>query len=359
MDSITVKRPANKIRQSLSGHTAAIGRNITNNIHFYKKGIVFAIFAYFILLFGIIAFTGFCSYTEGKGLVKFIQNWIIDIFGGSVIDDVRGLTYIEFNSSTNTFNVGGIAISTLGTIISSIYKVFKNLGYMLLIAYLLIGLMEDISFNQLYAEKMVKKIMFFCIGLAVIAKSMDLVYFIANIGSGLVNKISTVAIQNMPSYDTLCQEVYDKCTTADSATGIKNKLFAVVADFTNEIGYILQLFIPWLVSKIAYIIVQFTCWSRFLEVLIIAIISPVSFADISKGNGDHSNAMRAVKNVIALSLSGAMILLICIICNQIQGSLITTADFGTSIWNCVLISVVQMGLVHRANDIVKQGLGMA
>ena len=90
-----------------------------------------------------------------------------------------------------------------------------------------------------------------------------------------------------------------------------------------------------------------------------AIISPLAFADISKGSGDRSNAMRAVKNVITLSLSGAIILLICIVCNQIQGSLITEADFGTSIWNCVLISVVQMGLVHRANDIVKQGLGMA
>lgn len=359
MNSVTVSKPANRFKTSLSGHAASVRMNITNNIHFYKKGIITAIFGYFILMFVLAAFTGFCSYTQGSGLVGFIQNWIIDIFGGDVISDVRGLTYIEFNSSTNTFTVGGVVINTLGSLISSIYNVFKNLGYMLLIAYLLIGLMEDISFNQLYMEKMVKKIMFFCVGLALISKSMDLIYFIANIGSGFVNKVSTVAIQNMPNYDSLCQEIYDKCTTAESASGIKDKLLFSIADFTNQVGYILQLFIPWLISKIAYIIVQFTCWSRFLEVLIIAIISPISFADISKGSGDRSNAMRAVKNVIALSLSGAMILLICIICNQIQGSLITTADFGTSIWNCVLISVVQMGLVHRANDIVKQGLGMA
>lgn len=359
MNSVTVNKPTSNLKASLSGHAAAIRENITNNIHFYKKGIGTAIFVYFILMFSLAAFTGYCSYTQGEGLVGFIQNWIIDIFGGDVISDVRGLTYIEFNSATNTFTVGGIALNTIGGLISGIYNVFKNLGYMLLITYLLIGLMEDISFNQLYMEKMVKKVMFFCIGLALISKSMDLVYFIANIGSGLVNKISTVAIQNMPSYDALCQEVYDKCTTAESAEGIKDKLLANIADFTNQVGYILQLFIPWLISKVAYIIVQFTCWSRFLEVLIMAIMSPLSFADISKGSGDRSNAMRAVKNVIALSLSGAMILLICIICNQIQGSLITAADFGTSIWNCVLISVVQMGLVHRANDIVKQGLGMA
>lgn len=359
MNNTTACKPINRLKTSLSEHAVNVRTNISNNIQFYKKGIVTAIFVYFILMFGLAAFTGFCSYTEGTGLVKFIQNWIIDIFGGNVIDDVRGLTYIEFNSATNAFSVGGIAINTLGGLISSVYNVFKNLGYMLLIAYLLVGLMEDISFNQLYMEKMVKKMVFFCIGLALISKSMDLMYAIANIGAGLVNKISAVAIQNMPNYDSLCQEVYDKCTTAESASGIKDKLLFSIADFTNQVGYILQLFIPWLVSKIAYIIVQFTCWSRFMEILIMAIMSPISFADISKGSGEHSNAMRAVKNVIAISFSGAMILLICIICNQIQGSLVTTADFGTSIWNCVLISVVQMGLVHRANEIVKQGLGMS
>lgn len=347
-------------KRSLSDHVSVFRENIYNNIQFYKKRMVSILSVYFIVFGILVVFAGFCSYTEaGTYMVKTIQDWIVDIYGGSIIEDIKKLTYIEFDSATCAFSIGSISLSSLSGLIKSIYKIFKNLGYMLLIVNLLIGLMEDLSFNQMYIEKMVKKGIFFCIGLALIAKSMDLVYFIANIGSAVVNKISSVAIANMPSYDTLCQEVYDNCNTAEKATGIKDKLFAWISDITSAVGYILQLFIPWLISKVAYVIVQFTCWSRFIEILILAIMSPLAFADISKGGGEHSGSMRAVKNVIALSLSGAMILLICIICNQIQGALITTADFGTSIWNCVMVSAVQMGLVSRANEIVKQGLGMA
>lgn len=346
-------------RRSLSGCMTAVRENVYNNIQFYKRKMTSALVIYFVVLTALVAFSGFCSYTEGTGLVKIIQNWIIDIFGGGMIEDVRKLTYIEFDSAINSFSIGGISLTSLGGLIKKIYKIFKNLGYMMLVIYLCIGLMEDYQFNQAYMEKMVKKGIFFCIGLALIANAMDLVYFIANIGSAIVNKISSVATSNLPSYDALCQEVYDKCTTAEKADGAIDWLKASVSDIMNAIGYVLQLFIPWLASWIAYVIVKVVCWSRFIEILLLGIISPLSFADISKASGDRSNAMRAVKNMIALSLSGAMILLICIICNQIQGALITTADFGTSIWNCVVVAFVQMGLVQRANDIVKQGLGMA
>lgn len=182
---------------------------------------------------------------------------------------------------------------------------------------------------------------------------------IANIGSAVVGRVSAVATSNMPNYDALCQEIYDNCSSAKKATGTIDWLKSTASDFVNGVGYILQLFIPWIASMIAGVIVKFVCWSRFIEILILAIISPLSFADISKGSSEHSNALRAIKNMIALSLSGAMILLICIICNQIQGALITEADFTTSVWNCVMVALVQMGLVSRANEVVKQGLGMA
>lgn len=343
----------------ISDCATSVSNNISNNAHYYKKKILAISFVWIMAMVSFYMFTGYCSYDKGGILVGTIQNWIIDIFGGGVVSDVKKLTYIEFDSATNTFNVGGFVISSLGSLISAMYKIFRNLGYMLLIVYLLIGLMEDISFNQMYIEKMVKKFIFFCLGLALIANSMDLIYFIANIGSAVINKIGDVASSKIPSYDALCQEVYDNCNTAKKATGTISKLTAGVADLANSLGYILQLFIPFIIAKISGVLVNFACWSRFIEILIMAIISPLAFADISKADGNHSNAMRAVKNVIALSLSGAMMLLICVICNQIQGALVTNADFTTSIWNCVLVAMVQMGLVQRANTIVKQGLGMS
>ena len=346
--------------RSLSARAKTVRENIYNNAKFYKQKIISMLFIYFLVMIFLVSFTGFCSYTKGDGIfVGTLQKWVVDIFGGNVINDVKKLTYIEFDSVINSFSVGGIALTSLGGMIKGIHRIFKNLGYMLLIGYLALSLMDDFSFNQVYIEKMIKKAIFFCVGIVLINKSMELVYAIANIGSAVVGKVSAVAISNMPNYDALCQEIYDNCSSAKKATGTIDWLKSTASDLVNGVGYILQLFIPWIASMIAGVIVKFVCWSRFIEILILAIISPLSFADISKGSSEHSNALRAIKNMIALSLSGAMILLICIICNQIQGALITEADFTTSVWNCVMVALVQMGLVSRANEVIKQGLGMA
>lgn len=343
----------------LSERLHAFRENVYNNAQFYKKRITSLLMVYIVVFAILTMFAAFCSYTEGDGLTGLAQGYIVDIFGEGSVEDIRNLTHIDFNSSTFAFTVGSNTFGALGGILKNIYNIFKNLGYMLLIGNLLLGLMEDFSLNQVYIEKMIKKGIFFCIGIALIAKSVDIVFAITNIGSAVASKIGDVTAANMPSCDALCQEVYDKCNTAKDAGGILKWVKAMAEDTINGLSYVLQLFIPWVLSKIARLIISVTCWSRVIEILLMALVAPLAFSDISKANGEHSNAMRAVKNIFALSLSGAMILLICIVCTQIQGTLVTTADFKDSLYNCVIVGLVQMGLIKRANDIVKQGLGMA
>ena len=193
---------------------------------------------------------------------------------------------------------------------------------------------------------------------------MDIVFLFTNLGSAIVDKIGVTISNNPISYDDLKQYIYDNTHSADDigwGHPVK-KTTALVSDFATSVGFALQLLIPWLFSKLAYIGVQFTCWTRFIEILLLAIYSPVSCADITKGHLEHSDAMKSVKNVIALSFSGATIFLVCWLCMQIQGQLIQGnigKDFLGATWNCVIISLVQFGMVTKANDITKQALGMA
>ena len=95
-----------------------------------------------------------------------------------------------------------------------------------------------------------------------------------------------------------------------------------------------------------------------------AIVSPLTVCDISSGAGMNSNAVRGVKNVLALALSGAVIMLAVFICQQIQFGILSAnvldeASFMSCVWKEIVVSVVEVGLVVKAPNIAKMVLGMA
>ncbi len=315
-------------------------------------------------------------FSEKHIMSNLIDDWITDMFAGKSMADIKDLLYVDFDAvkeGSVTINAsvgrtgnpnGGTEINT--SVIPTIYKVFQNLGVMVLIMYFGAGLVEDISFNQMYTEKLIKKFVFLVIGIVLINNSMDLVYGIANIGSALVLKaynLATVKALNSPDLTDVKTEIWSDIYTVNEDAGNIKKMMQTLGDMGTQIGYVTQMFIPWVINKLCIVLLQVVCWSRFIELTLMAIISPVALSDISKGDPQTSNAARAVKNVIALSSSGAIILLAVILGSSIQASLFTDAvtseEFGSLCWQQVIVGIVQVGVCFRANDITKQALGIA
>ena len=300
-----------------------------------------------------------------EGLTKQIFSMIDEMFGANSLDDTGNLLIISF--SENSLSAGGYSLSKMVSAIRLMYKTMQNLGVILLIIFFGVGLMEDISFNQVYAEKMVKRFIFFCIGIVLISKSMDMVYGIGNVGSALIQKIVDTAGTSEDAKMELMElkiAIYDMCNQ-DSGEGITSSVKDALHNIPAQMSFLVQLLIPWIVAKICGVIVSVVCWSRFLELTIMAVLSPVMLADMTAGHGMNSNAMRGVKNVIAISLSGTIIMLSLYLGHEIQVAVMGAYASGvddttlmTAVWSEIAVSVVQVGMVMRSNALAKQAMGM-
>ncbi len=298
------------------------------------------------------------------GMVKTVYGLIDDIFDMTGMQEIKDLLIINFNGST--LRAGGITFTNLTGVINAMYKTFQNLGVIMLIIFFGVGVMESFSFQTMYIEKMVRQFIFLCIGIVLISNSMDLVFGIGNVFSGLIQKIVNNAAVNNVSMGNqimdLKKAVYDQCHVS-SGTGLKAGISDAVSNTATGISYIIQLFVPSMIAKLSNVVVSVMCWSRFIELTIMAIVSPLTVCDISTGNGMNSNAVRGIKNVLSIGLSGAIIMLSVFICQQIQFGILSanvmdSANFMTCIWAEVIVAIVQVGLVVKAPGLAKQVLGM-
>ena len=331
----------------------------------YYRRQIFAVILAGILILGMAAFCATEEDVNGaSGMLKTIYKLIDDIFDISAMEDLKNLLVVDYSGGTLT--AGGIAFHNLTPVINSMYKTFQNLGVMFLIIFFGVGVIENISFQQMYIEKLVRQFVFLCIGIVLMSKSMDLVYGIANVFSGLIQKIvdnaSASNVDMASGIMNLKKAIYDDCNVSSGA-GFKAAIADSISNLAATVGYLIQLFIPSLISRLANVVVSVMCWSRFIELTIMAIVSPLTVCDISTGAGMNSNAVRGIKNVIALSLSGAIIMLSVFICQQIQYGILSAnvldgQNFMSCVWKEIVVGIVEVGLVVKAPGIAKQVLGM-
>jgi hypothetical protein len=224
--------------------------------------------------------------------------------------------------------------------------------------------------QQMIMEQMIRKFIYLMIGIALVTNAFDIVMTITNIGSEILgiifNKMSSSSSADIQTtIDNFKNTIYDECNTAASTSGLISGLLAHVTDFMTAASYLLKLIIPWLFCKICNLLVKVTCWSRFIEICILAVISPVMFSDVSQDHGGfmHSSCARAIKNVLALALSGAMILVSLYICNYISLALVDPTTGATDVisfaFNMVIVGIVRVGLVSKSSQLSKQMFGLA
>ena len=340
------------------------------------KILAFIFFALTSFLCISIAFAIPDPFTEKHIMSGLISDWIDDMFLGQTVGDIKNLLYIDFNTIkdgtvTIAGNVGKTGTTSGGmtinmSVIPSLYKVFQDLGIMVMIMYFGAGILEELSFNQMYVEKLIKKFVFLVVGIVLISQSLELVYGIANIGSAVVLKAYNIANAtgyNMPALDDVRAEIWSDIYTVNPDSSAIKRLLQNMTDLGVQIGYVTQMFIPWVINKLCWVLLQVVCWSRFIELTLMAVVSPIALSDIAKADVNTSNTARAIKNVIALSMSGSIILLAVIIGSSIQASIfaeaVTSNNFGSLCWEQVIVGIVQVGVCFRANDITKTALGIA
>lgn len=300
---------------------------------------------------------------NATGLISFVYGFVDDIFNPSRMADLEDLLVIDFNGTSLT--AGGITFTSLCNVMTTINKTFQNFSTVMLVIFFGISFLDGISMNQMYLETIVRKFVFLVAGILLIANSMELVFTIGNMFSVLIQRIvnnaNTSTVDMAEGIMELKKMMYDACNVK-TGDGALAKIGDSISNTTTAIGYVIQLLIPWAVARFAGVVIKVVCWSRFIELTILSIVSPITICDIN----DHpanSSAVRGFKNIIALSLSGAIILLSVFICEQIQygifsANVIGQDNFASCVWSEVVVAVVEVGLVVKSGGLAKQALGM-
>ena len=357
-----------------------------NFIRYYWKRILLAILA-LAMMAGMLAFAVDEEpyYGEMSGLLKSLKDAELEyLIGGSTVDDVADEVAITFTGDIKAGNlsvaIGDINLDTIGPILKGVNDVAILLAtLMLFISFMLsmLGMREQ----EIIEEEVIKKLLFLGIGLALCFYAKDICMGIANIGSSVakgVAKTTTEATDKIDTLDTINDYIDSMATPIPKdPKGIPEKLDAFGKGVGNSFNYLVWIIffaLPWLIAAGCRLAITLRIWGRAIEILLLAAFSPVAFSDIMDTNNiSSSQGVRFVKNFAALALSGVFIIGSLAICRGLSASVlgstvgaalvdggkVSFTELAKLLSNLILISVVQVGMVSKANQLSKTVLGLA
>ena len=298
------------------------------------------------------------TWQEATGLHKTVLDFFDGIFGSESLETFKNLLNVSRNGAI--LKIGSNTINIMA-VLSTVNRAFVNIGTCWLLVCWGISFFDMLmqNNNQMIAEQMIRKFLYLIIGLALVQNAMNIVFTLTNMGTEILISIAGTATDNPIDLGPLKQAIYTETT---SGTG----MFKVVVDAVSCLGYLVQLFIPYIFTLIVSLLVSVVCWSRFIEICLLATVSPVMFADVGDDRNGfmHTSAMRAMKYILSLALSGALIFVSLYISQQISISISGTENpdalnYLSMCYNQVILGVVRLGLCTKATTISKQLVGLA
>ncbi|WP_026659853.1 hypothetical protein [Butyrivibrio sp. AC2005] len=304
-------------------------------------------------------------------------NMIEDIFTGDDTATVAEQVKVMYDSSGSNIKIGGKNIQNLGGIIKSVNDMCKGLAILFLIITFLLGLLAIREREQM-DEELVRRFVMFIFGMACVYFAMTWCFAIANIGSEMAGKIAQTGagIQNATNEAIVSDiqgKIWDETHIAnydhggDGFVGGFDFLETYGGNLGMSVSYMTELIIPWLFMKVARTMVSVVVWGRALEVMILATFSPLGFAETPDPNNPISGpGMRFIKNMVALSISGAIIVFVMFATNQIilnmfsdivVGNTTEFSDIMSSIFSMVIVSFARVAMVTRSQQIAKNVVG--
>lgn len=295
------------------------------------------------------------------GLVVDEGGMIDKIFGANRTEEYANL--LSVTASGTSFSIGGVdSLEGLSSVLSAVNELFKVIGWGLALIFWGYSFAEMMmqSNGQLIVEQVIKKLLFLVICYFVIENSLEFCCEIVNAGTELTTATleSFTSIGMESSVAEYKEEVFNACWKEETFMGINWGFFSTTI---AALGYVVQLFFPWLIALACDVIVKILCWSRAIEICILAAISPIMFMDLGSARElTHSSTARAIKNLIALAMQGALILISLAICQSIMQSIVGNSElsYADQVWDIVLISALQVGTIGKTQALAKQALGI-
>ncbi len=353
----------------------------------YNKKLIFMAIAFMTLIISsTVAFaaakipkTKPSDWKESPGLINQVTfSMVEDIFMGDDTATVAEQVKVTYDNTGSDIKIGGKNIENLGGIIKAVNDMCKGLALLFLIITFLLGLLSIREREQM-DEEFIRRFIMFIFGMVCIYNAMTWCFAIANIGSQLAGKISAVGsgIQNTTNASVvsdLQSKIWDNTHIAnydhgsDGFAGGFDWIETFMGNFGMSVSYMTELIVPWLLLKASRLVVSVVIWGRALEVMIMSAFSPLGFAETPDSHNPVSGAgVHFIKNMVALSISGAVIVFSMFATNQIilnlfsgivVGADTTFKQITDAVFSMVVVSFARVALVTRSQQIAKSVVGV-
>ncbi len=312
------------------------------------------------------------SGAESDPLLKFSFGMIDEIAGPKIVKEAGKLLSISFDGSE--IHVGPYSSAGAGFIMDAIFSVTEIVA----IIGLCVAFLSDMAMmkaNDMIEENIIRKLVLFTAGMMFVVSSMNICLWIANIGTG----VADLVIEKMaePDGGAVVQGVelvkagmWKECHTSEvlEASGAHvawyEKIGNTMVDFGARMGFILQLIFPYIAVKLAWVIISVVCFSRAIELFIVAAFSPLAFMDSNVfDHFAYTPAWRFCKTILAISIQGAIIAGVLAIGSSfigavVNGSSTTPGEFAEQAVQIIMIVFAEVALVTRSQGIAKSVLAI-
>ena len=231
----------------------------------------------------------------------------------------------------------------LNTVLSSLYNnVFMPVALCLVVIYFLVGMIDkSMTFDDMSIPQVWRQCVLLIGCLLLLTHGYDIMTTLLDIGSGLFSNMQGFINVDAEGLNLTVEEVREGLGIEDSLGG--------------DLGGLISLLIPWLLSSLFPIIIKAICYMRLLEIAVRICMMPLSLSDFFQ-NGLHGAGWRNLKAFLAVALQTVSIYLILYVSQAILGTVGTNVD-DSFIIVYLAIWAATIGLLFRSQSLCKEIIG--
>lgn len=271
-----------------------------------------------------------------------------------MLNDIMGIDLFDSiyqTLSINIFSTSGEYSGILNIVQELHNNAIKPIALMLMFIYFMIAIIDKLSSENFTWEQLWRQMAMLLASKFLIEHGFEILYYLFNAGMNIAGSIQSV-IQGS-QHPLLNFDAAAMIESFRESLGLNKGLLKVLGDIIMFI----YLLIPWILSWILGMAVKIICYTRVVEIYVRATFAPIALSDFFH-SGLQGSGWRFLKNFLAVSLQGGIILVIAAVFSALFGTLTFNGDdlFAyTGLYLSFLAAAVM--LMFKSLSLAKELLG--
>jgi len=293
-----------------------------------------------------------------ESISESLFDMLVTFYGNGLLTDIADFLE-KVNKATQT--------ALTGTVIADAMAIFRGFGTALILLFFLFELLNQQQKEMLTFEKLVF-MMIRLLAVTVMMVNFDvIIQGIIVISSSLFERFRTMAVSDASGFEIFGQTgPYEYALIKDEFEE------ALDVGVVKAIGMMMGFLVPWLASRLCYVVAFVVAIGRSVELAVRAILAPIGVAQLFE-DGTRSAGFRNLKKLAATGLQMLVIAVVLYAASLLNTALIaeTGSGFATitednllkvlqskDMWTMAAIQLAAVGIILKSSAIGNDTVGV-